>query len=311
MGSFKGILTHQTISLKDFNKLMTIPTDEIKDWANVGVKIVDNTEILFQEMARSIANIIINNNNKNRNTKIILPVGPTSQYAILAAIINKEKVNLEKVWIFFMDEYLDWESRWVSENHPMSFRGFTDKNLFSMLDKSLGLKKEQIIFPNPTDLDYNDNKIEELGGIDTCFGGLGYHGHIAFNEPYDTYFRRMTIEQFLNSKTRIVDLNPDTFVINSLSSSGGNCYDLPPQAVTLGIKPIMGAKKIEIYCASGHLRWQLASFRLALMHPPTLDRPGTLLQLHDKPKESVLFVADRITAKPIDMKLNRGQVLQR
>jgi glucosamine-6-phosphate deaminase len=290
---------------------MSIPADEIKNWSNVGVKIVDNTEMLFQEMARSIADVIINNNNKNRNTKIILPVGPTSQYAILASIINNEKINMENAWFFFMDEYLDWESRRVPENHPMSFRGFMDRNLFSLLYKSLGLRKEQIIFPNPADLDYNDNKIEELGGIDACYGGLGYHGHIAFNEPYDTYFKRMTIEQFLNSKTRIVELNPDTFVINSLSSIGGNCYGLPPKAVTIGMKPIMGAKKIEIYCASGHLRWQPASFRLALMHPPTLDRPGTLLQLHDNPKESVLFIADKITAQPIEMKLNIKSVLQR
>jgi glucosamine-6-phosphate deaminase len=296
MGIFEGILTHQTVSLEDLNKLMSIPADEIKNWSNVGVKIVENTGMLFQHMAKSIADVIINNNNEDRNTKIILPVGPTSQYAILASIIIEEKINLENTWFFFMDEYLGWESRRVPESHPMSFRGFMDRNLFSLLDKSLGLKKEQIIFPNPADLDYNDNKIAELGGIDVCYGGLGYHGHIAFNEPYDIYFKRMTIEQFLNSRTRIVDLNPDTFVINSLSNIGGNCYDLPPQAVTIGMKPIMNAKKIEIYCASGHLRWQLASFRLALMHPPTLDRPGTLLQL---------------TAQPIEMKLNIKPVLKR
>jgi len=304
MGFFKGIITHRTISFEDFNKLMTMPTDEIKKWTNIGIKIVNNTDILYQEMARSIADVIIKNNIKNRNTKIILPVGPTPQYIILASIINNEKINLENVWFFFMDEYLDWESRWVSENHPMSFRGFMYKNLFKRLDKSLELREEQIIFPNPTDLDYNDNKIKELGGIDICYGGLGYHGHIAFNEPYNTYFSRMTIDQFLNSKTRIINLNSDTFVINSLSNLGGNCYGLPPKAVTIGMKPIMDAKKIEIYCDSGHSGWQLASLRLALMHPPTLDRPATLLQLHDNPKENVLFVANRITAQPIEMQLN-------
>ncbi len=310
MSLFKGILTHQTISSEDFSRLMTISTDEIKNYSNVGVKIVDNTDILYQSMARSIADVIVKNNNKNNNTKIILPVGPTSQYAILASIINLEKIDMKNVWIFFMDEYLDWESRWISENHPMSFRGFIYKNLFNLIDKSLSLNKEQIIFPNPEDLDFNDNKIKELGGIDICYGGLGYHGHIAFNEPYDTYFSRMTIEKFLNSRTRIVDLNSDTFIINSLSSIGGNCYDLPPKAVTIGMKPIMESKKIEIYCGSGHLKWQLASFRLAVMHPPTLDRPGTLLQFHNNPKKNVLFVADSITAQPIEMKLYSKQVSQ-
>ncbi len=289
---------------------MAMQIEEIKDWANVGVRIVENTDILYHEMARSIANIIINNNSNGKNTKIILPVGPSSQYSILVSIINREKINLKNTWLFFMDEYLDWESRWIPENHPMSFRGFIYKNLFALVDSSSGLKKEQIIFPDPADLNYNDKKIGELGGIDTCFGGLGYHGHIAFNEPYNTYYSRMTIEQFLNSKTRIVDLNSDTFVINSLSSIGGNCYDLPPKAVTLGMKPIMEAKKIEIYCGSGHLRWQHASFRLALMHPPTLDRPGTLLQLHDNPKENVLFIADKVTAQPIEMKLHCKSVLE-
>jgi glucosamine-6-phosphate deaminase len=299
VGIFRGVLTHQTVSSDDFYRMMAMPAEEIKDWSNVGVKIMENTGTLYMEMARSIADVIVKNNKENKSSKIILPVGPRPQYKILAKIINEENIDLSKLWIFFMDEYLDWESRWVPETHPMSFRGYMKKSLFSLIDKSLGLNDRQIIFPDPANLDYNDDMIEKLGGIDTCYGGLGYHGHIAFNEPYDTYFRRMTIEQYINSKTRILDLNSDTFVINSLSDIGGNCYDLPPKAVTIGMKPIMKAKKIEIYCDNGGSKWQLASFRLGVMHPPTLDRPGTLLQLHPNPKETVLFVADALTARPI------------
>jgi glucosamine-6-phosphate deaminase len=299
MGKFNGVLTHQTVSSDDFYRIMTMPAEEIKDWSNVGVKIVENTSTLYIEMARSIADVIVKNNKKNKSSKIILPVGPRPQYKILAKIINEENINLSKLWIFFMDEYLDWESRLVPATHPMSFRGYMKKSLFSLIDKSLGLNNEHIVFPDPANLDYNDDLIEKLGGIDTCYGGLGYHGHIAFNEPYDTYFRRMTIEQYINSKTRVLDLNSDTFVINSLSDTGGSCYDLPPKAVTIGMKPIMNSKKIEIYCDNGGSKWQLASFRLAVMHPPTLDRPGTLLQLHPNPKETVLFIADSLTARPI------------
>ena len=299
MGSFKAVLTHQTISDSDFSKLMSIPSSEIKDWANTAVKIVKNARQLHEMMARSMADVIIKNNKSGKKTKLIIPVGPTPQYGILAEIINKEKINLENLWLFFMDEYLDWESRWVPESHPMSFRGYMKENFFKLIDKSSGLNDKQIVFPNPADLDYNDGKIEELGGIDVCYGGLGYHGHIAFNEPYDTYYRRMTIEKFLNSRTRIIDLNSDTFVINSMCGIGGNCYDLPPKAVTIGMKPIMDSKRIEIYCDGGDLNWQLASFRLAVMHPPTLDRPGTLLALHPEPKENVLFAADELTARPV------------
>jgi len=42
-------------------------------------------------MARSIANVITENNKKRSDTKIILPVGPTPQYPMLADICNREK----------------------------------------------------------------------------------------------------------------------------------------------------------------------------------------------------------------------------
>lgn len=301
MSKFKGITTHQTVSDEDFRKIMSVPAAEIDSHSNVKVMIVKDVCTLYDKMAKSMAGLIIKNNREGKLTKMIIPVGPTPQYPVLAGICNREKICLKDVWIFFMDEYLDWESRAVPKSHPMSFAGYMDKNLFSLLDSSLGINPEQVAWPNPYDLDYNDNKIKELGGIDICYGGIGYHGHVAFNEPYDTYYKRMTIEKFLNSRTRIIDLNSDTFVINSLCGTGGNCYGLPPKAVTIGMKSIMSAKRIELYCDGGDLNWQLATFRIACMHPPTLDRPATLLQLHENPKEVVALIADEITASPIKM----------
>lgn len=63
----------------------------------------------------------------------------------------------------------------------------------------------------------------------------------------------------------------------------------------------MDSKRIEIYCDGGDLKRQLASLRLALMYPPTLDRPATLLQLHSNPKKDVLFFADKATAQPVQV----------
>ncbi len=299
MNKIKGIITHQTVRDEDFSMIMSLPAQDIAEYSNVGVKIVKDSQKLYDTMARSIADVMIKNNSRGALSKIILPVGPTPQYQILAEICNTEKVSLEKVWFFFMDEYLDWEGRLIEEDHPMSFKGYMNKNFFDLIDKNLGLLKENIIFPDPFDPDYNLHKIDDLGGIDVCYGGIGFHGHIAFNEPYDTYFTRMTIEKFLNSKTRVVELNPDTFIINSICGIGGNSYGLPPRAVTIGMKPIFEAKKIELYCDGGDLNWQLATFRLACMHPPTLDRPATLLQLHDNPLETVTIFADERTARPI------------
>ena len=248
MKKFKEIVTNTTVSDEDLFKIMTIPIEEIEYYSTFGIKVVKDSETLYKMMARSIANNIIEGNKNNKAIKLILPVDPTPQYKILADIINKQNINLKNIWIFFMDEYLDWESRLIEETHPMSFKRYMNKNFFSLINKDLGLRNEQIIWPDPFNPDFNCKKIEEIGGIDVCYGGIGYHGHIAFNELFENYYSRMTIEKFLNSKSRVIELNTDTFVINSICGIGGNCYGLPPKAVTIGMKPIMDAKRIELYC---------------------------------------------------------------
>jgi len=301
MPRFKGIAQRTVLSKEEMELLLSMPMEEIDNWSPVKVIIFPDTRSLYEAFARSIATLIKRNNESGKETKIILPVGPTPQYPLLAEITNKERISWKNVWTFNMDEYLDWQGRPVPEDHPMSFKGYMKKNLFNLIEQELRIPKEQTMFPDPFKPDAIDDKIEELGGVDTAYGGIGYHGHIAFNEPVDTYFIRLTPEEFKRSKTRVVTLNPDTFVVNSICGIGGNPYGLPPMAVTIGMKPILDARRIELYCDGGDLNWQLASFRIACMHPPTLDRPVTFVQEHPNPKETVAIHADARTAAPIRM----------
>jgi glucosamine-6-phosphate deaminase len=299
LSRFKGIPQRFVLTYDDLEKLLTIPPDEIDNWSPVRVAIVPDLETLYNNFARSIADKIRKNNEEGKSTKLILPVGPTPQYPILAEISNKEKISWKDVWTFNMDEYLDWEGRPVLENHPMSFKGYMKRNLFSLISRELTIPEDQAWFPDPFNPDAIDDKIHELEGVDTAYGGIGYHGHIAFNEPIDTYYVRLTPEEFKKSKTRVVELNSDTFIINSLCGIGGNPYGLPPRAVTIGMKSILEAETIELYCDGGDLNWQLTSFRMACMHPPTLDRPVTYIQDHPNPKDTVTVYADARTAAPV------------
>jgi len=301
MPKFKGITQRVVLSGEDLERLLSMPAEEIDEWSPVKVVILPDTKTLYETFARSIAEEIKRNNGRGKETKVILPVGPTPQYPMLADITNRERISWKKVWTFNMDEYLDWQGRPVPEENPMSFKAYMKGNLFGLIDQELRVPKEQTWFPDPFRPDSLEEKIEGLGGIDIAYGGIGYHGHIAFNEPVDTYFVRLTPEEFMRSKTRVVTLNPDTFVINSICGMGGNPYGLPPMAVTIGMKPILDAKRIELYCDGGNLNWQLASFRMACMHPPTLDRPVTFVQEHPNPKETVRICADARTAEPIRM----------
>jgi glucosamine-6-phosphate deaminase len=297
MKRFKGSIMYQVLSKEDLNKLLTIPIEEINDWSPVRVVVKEDLDELYYTFARSIADKIKNNNKNNLPSRFIFPVGPTTQYPILVEICNKERISWKNVWTFNMDEYLDWEGRPISKKDIMSFEGFMDKNLFGKLDKELSIPKDHKWFPDPFNPEVIEEKIRKIGGIDICYGGIGFHGHIAFNEPINTYFTRLTPEEFKNSKTRVLDLNPDTFVINSFRSGGGNPYSVPPKAVTLGMKVILESRTIELYCDGG--TWQQATFRIACMHPPTMDRPVTYIQEHKNPKETVKIFADRETALPL------------
>ena len=88
-------------------KLLSIPPEKIDAWSPVKVVIVETREELYERFARSIADRVKANNEKGLPTKLILPVGPTPQYPILAEISNREGISWKNVWTFNMDEYLD------------------------------------------------------------------------------------------------------------------------------------------------------------------------------------------------------------
>ena len=49
---------------------------------------------------------------------------------------------------------------------------------------------EQIHFPTTKTVDDYTTMIEDLGGADVCYGGIGWCGHIAFYEPHLPAVRR-------------------------------------------------------------------------------------------------------------------------
>ena len=60
------------------------------------------------------------------------------------------------------------------------------------------------MFPDPADTGRVDKLIEELGGVDVCFGGIGINGHLAFNEAQP----ELTPEEFAALGTRVITLTP-------------------------------------------------------------------------------------------------------
>jgi len=286
---FQGIVRNVTLSREDMHKLLDMPLDEMDDWSPVKVVIYDSWQPLMEAMAQSMVDKIVENNKQGKITTFIVPVGPVAQYPIAAEISNKERVSWKNVWTFNMDEYLDWEGRPIPEDHPMSFHGAMKKNLFDQLDEDLRIPEGQRWFPDPFAPDAIDSKIDEMTGgegVDICFGGIGEHGHIAFDESPDlmNHYTHLTPDEFKNSKTRPLQLNPETLV----RALRNPLYTLcPPGAVTLGMRVILGAKRIELSTAG-------VIAKIAAMHPATMDFPVTFIQEHANAKETVkLYVSSQ------------------
>ncbi len=275
------------------DELLLVPAEELPRHSRVGVKLYADIGAMLEEMARGMADEIGDNNRAGRPTRWILPVGPVAQYAPLVEICNRERISWKNVYAFQMDEFLDWQARPIPLEHPLSFEGYMRRDVYGRLDPELRIPEEQTFFPSPFAPDAISEKIRQAGGIDTCFGGVGYHGHIAFNEPPISRWRKISVEQLRNSLTRVVALGDDSIVVQSIMSAGANSAAIPPMAVTLGMRDILASRKIRLYLVGGERHRTV--FRITLMGEVTSDYPCTLVQGHP----DCIVHTDYATAQPV------------
>jgi len=148
----------------------------------VSCRVVEKEWDVYFDMALTMFEEIVKNNQTGKPSVFIVPVGPTDQYPILAKLINSQRVSLKNVHFFNMDEYLVSPTQWISEDDPMSFHGRMKREFYDRVDESLVMPESQRHFPEPGHEKDYDELIAGLGGVDMCFGGLGINGHVAFNE---------------------------------------------------------------------------------------------------------------------------------
>ena len=245
----------------------------------------DNTTV-FKSIAEEMVNEIKRKNSLGERTVFICPVGPVGQYPYFVEIVNKEKISLKNVYFINMDEYLGDDGKWIDENSKLSFRGFMKKNVYSKIDEDLVMPEEQRIFPDPDDTGKIERVINELGGVDICFGGRGINGHVAFNESDPA----LSNEEFLSLKTRVLKVSRETRVTNSIMDLNGAVEDMPEKCITIGINEISKAKRIRLACFRD---WHRAVVRRAAYGEAASAFPVSLLQNHPDINIKITeFVAD-------------------
>ena len=251
---------------------LNISKGEILNNDQIKVYVVENKIDIYNEIARVMVDRLKENNKKGTATSFILPVGPRGQYRRFASICNMENISCKNLITINMDEYLDDNDNLISENSPLSFRGFMRKNLFDLLEDNLKVRSENIFFPDPHNTSQIEKVISEIGGADICFGGIGINGHIAFNEPVDE--KLITADEFKSIKTRVQDISPNTILINSIEY-GGHTEFIPRRCITIGMAEIFMSKELRFYLEHN---WQSAVLRKAIFERPTPSFPATFLK---------------------------------
>lgn len=227
---------------------------------------------------------------------LILPVGPTGQYPMLAERLNDAGRSLEHVTIFGMDEWLDWQGRPLGLDHRFSLEGDFGRLFLSRLREDLRPRPEQVIFPSPYRLETTPEPLRTPGAVATTYGGFGYQGHLAFNEPPSTRWSPVSLEQFRASRTRVLPTAIDTRIAHSHRGLGGNVAGIPPMAVTLGMADLLGARRVRLYTDSG--AWKQTILRILLFSEPTVEYPVTLVA--DHPDVHVVVDEASAASPPVD-----------
>lgn len=225
----------------------------------------------YQEMSRKAANIIAAQVISKPNSVLGLATGstPIGTYDRLVEMYNSGDLDFSTITSVNLDEYIGLDGE-----NDQSYRWFMNHHLFDRVN----INKEQTFVPGGKVSDLAaegaayDARIKALGGIDLQLLGIGFDGHIGFNEPDDKF----------TAETHVVKLHESTIQANSRFFS--DISEVPTEAITMGMEAIMQAKKV-LLVANGPAKKEI--LEKAFFGPITPEVPASILQLH--PDLTVIF----------------------
>ena len=217
----------------------------------------------YEEMSAKAFEVMAEVVKNNPHAVLGLATGstPLGLYKNMIDDHKKNGTSYKQMKTVNLDEYAG-----LDETSDQSYVYFMRKNLFDGLD----IDRKNTNIENGTAVDREAecarytallNELQQ----DIQVLGIGSNGHIAFNEPGTPF----------GSDTHIVDLAESTIKDNSRLFK--NIEDVPRQAVTMGLKNIMHAKKILIL-ANGANK---AKAVYGLVKGEVTEQvPASVLQLH-------------------------------
>ncbi len=245
------------------------------------IAVIDDTDAFYTAFAEDLVGRIRQARDESRQFVAILPVGPMPQYQIAARTINEESLSLAHVHTFNMDEYANEDGQTAPLSWPGSFQRAMWERFLDLIRPELRPPETQIHFPTEDEIGDYSSRIEDLGGADVCYGGIGWCGHIAFWESHLGFDFEGDLEAYKQAGARLVELHPMTIMQNALHSFGGDWSWVPPRANTIGPREILGAEHRSFWLdgdIGGGVSWQRFIGRLVAHGPVSEFVPGSILQ---------------------------------
>jgi len=266
------------------DRVRRIPRTELTQHVNPDFRIAvaDDPAEFYRSFAADLVGRVRAARDDGRTFVAILPVGPMPQYELAARMINAERIALDHVHTFNMDEYANEDGVTAPVSWAGSFQRAMRERFFALVDRELQPPDDQIHFPTTEAIGDYSARLEDLGGADVCYGGIGWCGHIAFWESHLGHEFAGDLDAYKRAGARLVELHPMTIMQNALHSFGGDWSWVPPKANTIGPREILGARHRSFWLdgdLGGGVSWQRFIARLVAHGPVSEFVPGSILQI--------------------------------
>lgn len=218
---------------------------------------------------------------------IVLATGetPIGAYRHLAARVRQDGIDVSRLRLFQLDEYLDLEPG-------------DERSLFGWMERAvlapLGVPAANVVrlpsdAPDPAAAcRAYEEAVRAGGGFDLAVLGLGPNGHLGFNEP----------PAKADGPTRVVALTEAS--IESNGRYWGGPDRVPRRALTAGMDLLLAARETLLLVSGEHKRRILAR---TVDGPESPDVPASLLRR----AANVTVLADRAAAGPLAAAVGAGR----
>ena len=240
--------------------------------------------------ARNIYNAIAAKVSAGQPCNLGLATGNTmiKLYELLAEHLNTGKLDLSNLQTWNLDAYAIDDQTAIPHDHPLSYWRYMQENFFCRLAAERHFKAAQMHFPDPADPAKFDRELASAGGLDLQLLGIGFNGHIAFNEPQQDSV--ISVAAFAELPTRVLPLTEETIQQNTALTANGDREIVPRFAATAGMKSILAARQ-ELLLAC-FAKQEAPLRRMLSIGQPTPELPASYLLTH--PDAMLIYTADSI-----------------